>query len=114
MTQYPSAPGGQYPGTGQRLVCPKCEGEMRTYERSGVHIDQCTRCRGVFLDFGELEALTRIEAQASQPPPPAPAPPPAAYPQAAYPPPAAAYPPAYHHGHPYRHRGGWSSLFFSS
>jgi Zn-finger nucleic acid-binding protein len=33
------------------LVCPKCESPMRSYERDGVTIDQCARCRGVFLDF---------------------------------------------------------------
>lgn len=39
------------------LTCPKCHGEMRNYERSGVHVDQCTECRGIFLDRGELERL---------------------------------------------------------
>ena len=39
------------------LTCPKCHGEMRTYERSGVHVDQCSECRGIFLDRGELEHL---------------------------------------------------------
>jgi Zn-finger nucleic acid-binding protein len=34
---------------------------MRTYERSGVVIDQCTECRGVFLDRGELERLMDAE-----------------------------------------------------
>jgi uncharacterized protein len=44
------------------LVCPKCQGVMRTYERSGVIIDQCTECRGIFLDRGELERLIDAEA----------------------------------------------------
>ncbi len=44
------------------LVCPKCMGSMRTYERSGVMVDQCTECRGVFLDRGELERLLDAEA----------------------------------------------------
>jgi Zn-finger nucleic acid-binding protein len=35
---------------------------MRTYERSGIHIDQCVECRGVFLDRGELERLMDAEA----------------------------------------------------
>jgi Zn-finger nucleic acid-binding protein len=39
------------------LVCPKCEGAMRGYERNGVTIEQCRDCRGVFLDRGELERL---------------------------------------------------------
>jgi Zn-finger nucleic acid-binding protein len=43
------------------LTCPKCHGTMRTYERNGVHVDQCTDCRGIFLDRGELERLVDAE-----------------------------------------------------
>lgn len=43
------------------LTCPKCQGAMRQYERSGVHVDQCTECRGIFLDRGELERLIDAE-----------------------------------------------------
>lgn len=57
------------------LTCPKCHGTMRTYERNGVHVDQCTDCRGIFLDRGELDRLIDAEnswhggqaAQARQP-----------------------------------------------
>ena len=34
---------------------------MRTYERNGVHVDQCSECRGIFLDRGELERLIDAE-----------------------------------------------------
>ena len=43
------------------LICPKCQGLMRTYERSGVTLDQCADCRGIFLDRGELERLVDAE-----------------------------------------------------
>jgi uncharacterized protein len=43
------------------LICPKCQGLMRTYERSGITLDQCTDCRGIFLDRGELERLVDAE-----------------------------------------------------
>ncbi len=43
------------------LICPKCQGLMRTYERSGIHVDQCGDCRGIFLDRGELERLVDAE-----------------------------------------------------
>ena len=43
------------------MTCPKCGGDMRRYERNGVDIDQCTECRGIFLDRGELERLTEAE-----------------------------------------------------
>ena len=57
------------------MTCPKCHGEMRVYERSGVTVDQCTECRGIFLDRGELEKLFEAEAnfnsrQAGAPPRP--------------------------------------------
>ncbi len=43
------------------LICPKCQSPMRSYERNGVTVDQCTGCRGVFLDRGELERLVDAE-----------------------------------------------------
>src|SRR5688500_8521170 len=43
------------------LECPKCQSPMRSYERSGITVDQCTGCRGVFLDRGELERLVDAE-----------------------------------------------------
>ena len=53
------------------LICPKCQGPMRTYERSGVTVDQCADCRGIFLDRGELERLVDAEQgwERSHPPP---------------------------------------------
>ncbi len=64
---------------------------MRQYERSGVHVDQCSECRGIFLDRGELEKLIDAEtAFHSAPPAPAPAPAPAydrGYQHPSYPPP---------------------------
>jgi uncharacterized protein len=65
------------------LTCPKCHAPMRTYERNGVHVDQCTDCRGLFLDRGELERLVAAEnawhggAPAGQPAAGAASPPPA-------------------------------------
>lgn len=43
------------------LICPKCGAHMRTYERSGIHVDQCAECRGIYLDRGELERLMDAE-----------------------------------------------------
>lgn len=54
------------------MHCPKCHGPMHTYTRSGIQIEQCANCRGIFLDFGELEALTQMEAQWSKPAAPSP------------------------------------------
>ncbi|MCX5556243.1 zf-TFIIB domain-containing protein [Streptomyces sp. NBC_00038] len=55
------------------MQCPKCHAPMHTYNRNGVQIEQCSGCRGIFLDYGELESLTRMEGQWSQPAPPPPA-----------------------------------------
>lgn len=100
--QYQQGPGHGGPGFEQNVLrCPKCGGTMRTYERNRVHIDQCDTCRGIFLDFGELEALLRIESQYT-PAPPAPAP--HAYPQPGW---------GHHGGHHY-HKKGIGGLFFSS
>jgi Zn-finger nucleic acid-binding protein len=45
------------------LICPKCGSDMRSYERNGVVVDQCTGCRGIFLDRGELERLVDAEGR---------------------------------------------------
>jgi Zn-finger nucleic acid-binding protein len=44
------------------MTCPKCRGDMASYERNGVLVDQCAECRGLFLDRGELEHLISAEA----------------------------------------------------
>ncbi|GAB7107139.1 TFIIB-type zinc ribbon-containing protein [Streptomyces phaeofaciens] len=87
------------------MQCPKCHAQMHTYNRNGVQIEQCSNCRGIFLDYGELEALTRLESQWSQPAPPAP-PAPQAYPAAPAAPAAPAWgaPHGGHHGG--QHYGG--------
>lgn len=96
------------------LVCPKCRGAMRTYERNGIHLEQCDGCRGIFLDFGELESLTRLETQLTQtqvaPPAPAPAPQPTVVyaPQPQYGPAWGSY------GHHKYRKHGFGRLFFSS
>jgi Zn-finger nucleic acid-binding protein len=48
-------------GPSQTLTCPKCGGQMRSYERNDVTVDQCTECRGIFLDRGELDRLIDAE-----------------------------------------------------
>lgn len=89
------------------MQCPKCHALMRTYNRSGVQIEQCDGCRGIFLDYGELEALTRLESQWTQQAPPPAAPP--AYP-AGHAAPAWG---AVHGGHRGHHRSFGRMLFSS-
>ncbi|MEW2450203.1 zf-TFIIB domain-containing protein [Streptomyces parvulus] len=101
------------------MQCPKCHAPMHTYNRNGVQIEQCSGCRGIFLDYGELESLTRLEAQWSQSaPPPAPPAAPQAYPPAQQP--AWGAPHGGHgHGHGHGHYGhhrqrGFGRMLFSS
>ena len=45
------------------LRCPNCESEMRLSSKYGVEIDYCPRCRGVWLDRGELEKVANMQNQ---------------------------------------------------
>ncbi|MFJ1734092.1 zf-TFIIB domain-containing protein [Streptomyces sp. NPDC088254] len=96
------------------MQCPKCHAPMHTYNRNGVQIEQCANCRGIFLDYGELEALTRLESQWSQPAPPPPAAP-QAYPAQAPHAPAWGAPHGGHGGH-YGHQRhkSFGRMLFSS
>ncbi|MFD8044873.1 zf-TFIIB domain-containing protein [Streptomyces chartreusis] len=97
------------------MQCPKCHAPMHTYNRNGVQIEQCSGCRGIFLDYGELEALTRLESQYTQPAPPPPAAP-QAYPAAAPQAPAWGAPHGGHHGGHYGHKRhkSFGHMLFSS
>ena len=43
--------------------CPSCGGQLVQLDRSGVHIDACRNCRGVWLDRGELDQILARERQ---------------------------------------------------
>ncbi|MEU2023489.1 zf-TFIIB domain-containing protein [Streptomyces sp. NPDC016469] len=92
------------------MQCPKCHAQMHTYNRNGIQIEQCSGCRGIFLDYGELETLTRIESQWAQQAPPQAAPP-QAYPSA----PAPAWGAPHHGGHHGHYRQkSFGRMLFSS
>lgn len=47
------------------MKCPKCEViELTMADRTGVEIDYCTECRGVWLDRGELDKIIERAALA--------------------------------------------------
>lgn len=46
----------------QVIECPRCGSEMETKVRSGVKIDTCPDCYGIFLDRGEFERLMGTES----------------------------------------------------
>ena len=39
------------------MKCPNCEETLVMTERQGVEIDYCPKCRGVWLDKGELDKI---------------------------------------------------------
>lgn len=49
------------------MNCPACSTPMRPYEKSGVEIDVCPSCRGVWLDRGELEKILEAESRHGAP-----------------------------------------------
>ncbi len=49
------------------MKCPVCkEVSLTMSERSGVEIDYCPECRGVWLDRGELDKIIEKVNQAPQ------------------------------------------------
>lgn len=61
------------------MRCPRCDVDLAMSERQGVEIDYCPKCRGVWLDRGELDKILDRSEQAqpaaySPPQPPRPAP----------------------------------------
>lgn len=85
------------------MKCPTCQVPLVMTERSGVEIDYCPQCRGVWLDRGELDKIIERTSQltnekpAGAPQAPTPtAPPPV--PQQPF-----VTPPQYHGHDPYYH-----------
>ena len=46
------------------MKCPKCGMDLNEIDYQGVKIDKCFGCEGVWLDGGELEALTNLKKKA--------------------------------------------------
>ncbi len=52
------------------MACPVDGTTLTMSERSGIEIDYCPTCRGVWLDRGELDKIIERNAEASASPPP--------------------------------------------
>ncbi|MBN8909094.1 MAG: zf-TFIIB domain-containing protein [Rhodospirillales bacterium] len=68
------------------MPCPRCRVDLLMTDRQGIEIDYCPKCRGVWLDRGELDKV--IERSAQFAPPVDPLAGPAASPWTSNPPPA--------------------------
>jgi uncharacterized protein len=44
------------------MNCPNCNETLMMTERQGVEIDYCPKCRGVWLDRGELDKIIEKSA----------------------------------------------------
>ncbi len=48
------------------MLCPKCRTEeMNTKAFQQIEIDRCTYCKGIFLDYGELQELVHKKVATS-------------------------------------------------
>lgn len=43
------------------MRCPKCGAEMKEIEFLRARLDECTECKGIFADHGELEILMKAK-----------------------------------------------------
>lgn len=51
------------------LLCPSCRISLVMSERSGIEIDYCPQCRGIWLDRGELDKIVERATRESAPAP---------------------------------------------
>ena len=45
------------------MKCPNCNVALIMTDRSGIEIDYCPECRGVWLDRGELDKIIERSSQ---------------------------------------------------
>lgn len=43
------------------MRCPKCGMELIEIDYKDIKVDKCSECEGIWLDAGELEAVSRLE-----------------------------------------------------
>lgn len=48
------------------MLCPICNVDLLMAERLGIEIDYCPKCRGIWLDRGELEKVIERSSSESQ------------------------------------------------
>jgi len=43
------------------MHCPKCGMNLVTIDYKGIAVDRCSGCEGLWLDYGELAAIMKLE-----------------------------------------------------
>ncbi len=46
------------------MKCPKCGMKLIEIDYKAIKVDKCSGCEGVWLDAGELEAISKVEKKA--------------------------------------------------
>ena len=49
------------------LLCPVCRVDLVMSDRQGIEIDYCPKCRGVWLDRGELDKIIERSMRCNSP-----------------------------------------------
>ena len=44
---------------GAAMPCPRCDGTLMEVDHEDVKVDRCSKCKGLWLDAGELEQLCK-------------------------------------------------------
>lgn len=57
MTKIHKKTGEEY------LLCPRCKIDMKKLVKKDVVIDICKKCKGMWVDAGELEKLAKISEE---------------------------------------------------
>ena len=83
------------------MLCPVCRVDLMISDRQGIEIDYCPKCRGVWLDRGELDKIIERNASHERPEQSAPA----QYRPSERPAPGYHRDDEYRHDDDYRHRG---------
>lgn len=94
------------------MKCPHCDVDLVMSERQGVEIDYCPKCRGIWLDRGELDKIIERSMQSS---PVQPQGSPGGYPPGVQPqnfpqPPLSGH--DSHYGYPYKRKKSWLGELF--
>ena len=49
------------------MLCPSCKVDLVMTERQNIEIDYCPKCRGVWLDRGELDKIIEKSVREAEP-----------------------------------------------
>ncbi len=44
-----------------QMKCPKCGMQLIEIDYKGIKVDKCSECEGIWLDAGEMEAVSKLE-----------------------------------------------------